>query len=424
MHWCQPATVAKSRSTVTPTTSRNSLEEYTPTAKIPRLEAPGPSKNPQTWTLMWENLGKGIAKEEISLRFGNFGKILHLNVHQSYPGSKVEVVYETQKAMEDAYKGLNGEVIWNQQMILTMQEKPASVQGNLQEPVQSIPEYDPSNPQPSEIIHLKTVPLAPINEEPKIKWEESGLSSELYAAIGIVIMAKYSDPTLPNCDLTVNNQELITLLEGSEQITANTLDFYFALLHKRSMYVRSFSVVNLEENQNTPPWPKTWFFNTKLMVYYMEGNQQGLKDLTKSIDIFTYDLVLFPVPLTSQGQVCVVDELDKHYVLVAIDIRTKVVASYSTLELATPGFHTQILNFLDQHHLEKKKTPLNRADFLLRRREVPKYGMEKFFCGIFTAEYAERLASNKDIKISSDIIPIKRAQMTHEIMIQQVARIE
>ena len=68
--FCQPATVAKSRSTVTPTTSRNSLEEYTPTAKIPRLEAPGPSKNPQTWTLMWENLGKGIAKEEISLRFG------------------------------------------------------------------------------------------------------------------------------------------------------------------------------------------------------------------------------------------------------------------------------------------------------------------------------------------------------------------
>lgn len=67
------------------------------------------------------------------------------------------------------------------------------------------------------------------------------------------------------------------------------------------------------------------------------------------------------------------------------------------------------IDYLQQEHLDKKKTPLNISDWKLETpKDIPRQG-NMSDCGAFTCTFAERLSRNESFNFSQqDMVPIRR----------------
>lgn len=76
------------------------------------------------------------------------------------------------------------------------------------------------------------------------------------------------------------------------------------------------------------------------------------------------------------------------------------------------------LSYLEQEHMDKKKTPFDTSDWKqLAPKDIPRQG-NMSDCGAFTCTFAERLARREPFNFSQqDMVPIRR-RMILEILNQ------
>ena len=115
------------------------------------------------------------------------------------------------------------------------------------------------------------------------------------------------------------------------------------------------------------------------------------------MDIFSKDLLFIPI------------NQSYHWVLGAIDIKKKKVMVYDSLNGNHDHSLSLFLNYLQQEHLDKKKTPMDMTGWTCELpKDIPQQG-NMSDCGVYTCTFAERLSRNEPFNFSQqDMITIRR----------------
>lgn len=128
-----------------------------------------------------------------------------------------------------------------------------------------------------------------------------------------------------------------------------------------------------------------------------------MKRWTKRVDVFSKDILFVPI------------NQSYHWVLGVMDMKNKTVAVYDSLG----GNHDHTLNlflsYLEQEHLDKKKTPFDTSDWKkLTPKDIPRQG-NMSDCGAFACTFADRLSQRKPFNFSQQDMEIIRRRMALNI---------
>lgn len=104
-----------------------------------------------------------------------------------------------------------------------------------------------------------------------------------------------------------------------------------------------------------------------------------------------------------------------HWILGVIDLKNKTVSVYDSLGGNHDHTLTLFLRYLEQEHLDKKKTPFDTSDWQKRTpKDIPRQG-NMSDCGAFTCTFAERLSRHKPFNFSQHDMETIRRRMALNI---------
>ena len=123
-----------------------------------------------------------------------------------------------------------------------------------------------------------------------------------------------------------------------------------------------------------------------------------------TINIFSY---FFTVPV----------HLDVHWCLAVINLKEKTVKFFDSLPGHYKKKYLEVLRkYIEQEHMDKKKTPFDTSDFELENvKDIPRQ-MNGSDCGMFTLKYSEYLSRNASITFTQEDMPYYRQRMVYEIV--------
>lgn len=182
-------------------------------------------------------------------------------------------------------------------------------------------------------------------------------------------------------------------LKDSGWLTDNIINFYFMLLSKR---VNSLKVYAMNS-----------FFYPKLK----RCGQTGVRNWTKNVDIFSYDIIIIPI------------HSKDHWSLCTVNIKDKLI--YYLDSLQSSHFEAEecfgiIKDYLFSENIKKKKEIIHRYEWNCSSlKEIPQQA-NLFDCGIFVCLFAEYICANKKLMFSPDDIYFFRCKIAYEILTQKI----
>jgi len=180
----------------------------------------------------------------------------------------------------------------------------------------------------------------------------------------------------------------IDTLKGLNWLNDSIINFYMQMIVKRS---------------KKPGYPKVFAFNTFFYPKLMSSGHSGLKRWTKSIDIFSMDLILIPV------------HLGMHWCLAVIDLRKLGVFYFDSMGGNNENCLQELLQYLKDEHREKKGTNLNMKRYSTKIvKNIPQQ-LNGSDCGVFSCKFAEFLSRDASISFSQKDMPHFRRRMIWEI---------
>ncbi|EPZ32086.1 Peptidase C48, SUMO/Sentrin/Ubl1 domain-containing protein [Rozella allomycis CSF55] len=167
-----------------------------------------------------------------------------------------------------------------------------------------------------------------------------------------------------------------------------------------------FSTRRRSEQQNCK-YPKTYTFNSFFYGFYRDDGFQKCKRFTirdKKADIFSYDIILFPVHLSS------------HWCMSAANFIEKRFEYYDSLGGSDRGHLDLMRDYLENEHLDKKGTPI---DFSLWKKHVNVNNPHQhngYDCGVFSLMYAKCISEQKAFDFSQKDMDYFRKRIAYEIL--------
>ena len=212
------------------------------------------------------------------------------------------------------------------------------------------------------------------------------------------ILASPSNETLVDAhNIAIKRKDLDTL-RGLNWLNDEIINFYLHMIVARS--------------KNTDNWPNVYTMSTFFLTKLRTFGYAPLKRWTRSVDVFSYDIILVPV------------HLDVHWCLVVIHLKKKGVYFYDSYKPEEPesmgvdktGILKLLLKYLEDEHQDKKKSPFDTSDFTMENvKDIPKQ-MNGSDCGMFTLKYAEYLSRNASLTFTQEDMPYYRRRMIYEVV--------
>ncbi|KAI8578229.1 hypothetical protein K450DRAFT_247854 [Umbelopsis ramanniana AG] len=173
------------------------------------------------------------------------------------------------------------------------------------------------------------------------------------------------------------------------------INFYMELISDRSQ-------------KNQSKYPAIHCFNTFFCTTLLESGYAKLKRWTKRVDIFSKDMVLIPV------------NSSLHWTLAVFDFRKKQLAMYDSLGGNNVRLVKALLQYLEDEHMDKKKTPYDASDWSIYvPKDIP-HQRNGDDCGVFACTFAERISRDNEFDFTqSDMIDL-RQNMVYEIIQKQL----
>jgi len=146
----------------------------------------------------------------------------------------------------------------------------------------------------------------------------------------------------------------------------------------------------------------SFFWSTLTSKGYDGGR---LAKWTKTIDIFSKDIILIPV-----------NHNNAHWTAAAINFRQKRVESYDSMGMAKEVIFKHLRSYLDSEHRNKKKKPFDFTDWENWAPEDTPRQENGYDCGVFTCRFLEALSRGEEsFNFSQKDMPYLRRRMIWEI---------
>ncbi|MPC27623.1 Sentrin-specific protease 1 [Portunus trituberculatus] len=211
------------------------------------------------------------------------------------------------------------------------------------------------------------------------KHRPAKLSDDIEAAL---IPYPKSEVLIHKFNIKITRRDIATL-NSPNWLNDEVINFYMNLIMDRSM-----------KNKRLP---RVYVFST---FFYPKLYQSG----HKSVDIFTYDILLIPI------------HLDVHWCMATVDFRKRCISYYDSMLGDNPECLKLILEYLEAEHLDKKKTPYKTAAWKLEcPKNIPEQ-MNGSDCGVFSCTFAEFKSRLSPLDFTQEDMPYFRQRMVYEII--------
>ena len=151
--------------------------------------------------------------------------------------------------------------------------------------------------------------------------------------------------------------------------------------------------------------PKVCALNTVFYSMFGSLGYDSVRQFTKKLDIFKYDLVMFPI------------HLGNHWALVVVDT-FQLTATYYDSKIG-PGTTDApahiIVKFLEKEYKEKKGQEMG-FNFTVQWDKTAPQQTNGYDCGVYVCIFAEQLARDETLSVNPDDVPAFRKQMVWEIV--------
>jgi sentrin-specific protease 1 len=194
-------------------------------------------------------------------------------------------------------------------------------------------------------------------------------------------------------NISIKRDDVMTLA-GLNWLNDEVINFYMNLIMERGKKEGSVCRVHVMSS----------FFYPKLC----DVGYSGVQRWTKKVDVFSVDLVLYPI------------HLGTHWCLAAIDNRQRSLAYYDSLGGRGKSCLATLRDYLVSEYRDKKKAELSLngwSDVPVNNIPLQKNGSD---CGVFTCMYARYLSSNSPFTFSQEDMPQIRRHIICELLEQRL----
>ncbi|XP_065196008.1 sentrin-specific protease 1-like isoform X2 [Sycon ciliatum] len=280
---------------------------------------------------------------------------------------------------------------WQQQQ--RQQQQPQQHQPQQQQQQVDQPQQQQQQPQQqlSNDVVSEQLDLEEKEELPQLTEEQEGIVSKALAHSGSQsqVLSKAF-----NIDLT---RAHIGTLSGSRWLNDEVINFYFKMIAARNDADEDLPSVHVMSS----------FFYSKLRSE-SNGSRDSIRRWTRTVDIFSKDLVAIPM------------NLGKHWCLAMIDFRAKTLTCYDSLLRDNSQCLTSLRKYIQDESKAKKNTELDLSDWTFgQAMAIPKQ-TNQWDCGVFTCTYAAYLTRGKSLSFSQADIAYFRRRMMYEILSQKL----
>jgi len=149
----------------------------------------------------------------------------------------------------------------------------------------------------------------------------------------------------------------------------------------------------------------TTFFYPK---YLKEGYSNMIKRWTRKVDIFSMEMIIFPI------------HLGIHWCVAVADLRKKTLKFYDSLLGNQTRCLEALMTYLSSEHKERKKSDLKTEDWKLSLEKSIPTQENGSDCGVFTCKFAEYLSRDADLTFKQKDMNYFRSRMVYEIVKQEL----
>ncbi|XP_054288789.1 uncharacterized protein LOC129004285 [Macrosteles quadrilineatus] len=163
---------------------------------------------------------------------------------------------------------------------------------------------------------------------------------------------------------------------GTNLLNDNCVNSYLRLIERRSHYYDSYPMVYAFDSYFFPAWKR--------------GNYEKVRKWTKGTNIFSRDLLIFPIHAPDIGE-------SGHWSVIIVWTKTHHITTYDSLGLNYPWHATVVMAFL-QEEAKAKKVELDPVEWLIcgTPADTPRQ-TNKWDCGIFVCAFAEIIARKEKL---------------------------
>lgn len=193
--------------------------------------------------------------------------------------------------------------------------------------------------------------------------------------------------------LNISRADMHTLSD-SQWLNDEVVNFYMNLLMLRS------------EKQGSP---RVYAFNTFFFPKLASNGHASLKRWTRTIDLFSFDILLVPLHFTM------------HWCLAVVDFRKRHIAYYDSIGTASeqPSCLATLQRYLEDESQHKRNHGLDWDSWTLKVMDVPRQ-QNGSDCGMFTCQYAECISRDAPISFGQQHMPYFRKRVVYEILHQTI----
>nr|CDS32877.1 sentrin specific protease 1 [Hymenolepis microstoma] len=189
----------------------------------------------------------------------------------------------------------------------------------------------------------------------------------------------------------------ITTLTGNTWLNDIIVNFYLQLISHRS--------------RQCPEMLKVHAFNSFFYPQLVSVDYPGVRRWTKSVDLFSQDLVLIPV-----------HDRGMHWCLTCVDFRAKTISYYDSLHGRNDQCLDRILHYLDAESRDKRNKPLEDIHSWEKKNMEGRMPSQKngSDCGVFALTTAEFLSRDAELNFEQSDMAEIRQRMIYEILTVQL----
>lgn len=208
-------------------------------------------------------------------------------------------------------------------------------------------------------------------------------------------VARSFDRRYPDSEVLVNKFNLnitrhdIMTLYGLNWLNDEVINFYMNLIIERA---------------KDSKWPNAYAMNTFFYPKVSKDGYNSVRRWTKKVDLFAYDIIVFPI------------HLSMHWCVAIVDFRSKTLKYYDSMGSSNDKCLKSLHNYIQQEHLDKKKTKYDMSGWEMKNVQNIPQQMNGSDCGMFSCTFAEFLTRDAKITFSQEDMPYLRKKMVVEIL--------
>lgn len=195
--------------------------------------------------------------------------------------------------------------------------------------------------------------------------------------------------------LNISRSDMATLNNGN-WLNDDVINFYLNLIMERSG----------AEEAKEKAWPRVYAFNTFFYPKLAAGGYAAVKRWTRSVDLFSFDILLVPLHCTL------------HWCLAAVDFRKHSIGYYDSLSSKGDRwpYLVRLQDYLEDESQGKKAKAMDWDGWTLGIVEDLPQQENTSDCGVFMCQYSECLSRDAPIAFGQQHMPYFRKRMAYEVL--------